>query len=106
MAGLLNVRVFFMNPANFFLRVLIRAYQIFVSPFLPAHCRYWPTCSVYAMKAVREHGALSGGWLAARRVGRCHPWGGSGYDPVPEIQGRAATNDEDAAATSRLDQHA
>ncbi len=66
------------------LRILIRFYQLVISPFLPAHCRYWPTCSNYAKTAIHDHGALAGGWLALRRVGRCHPWGGSGYDPVPE----------------------
>ncbi|MEX2615351.1 MAG: membrane protein insertion efficiency factor YidD [Alphaproteobacteria bacterium] len=66
------------------LRLLIRIYQLVVSPLLPAHCRYWPTCSNYAKTAIHDHGALAGGWLAVRRLGRCHPWGGSGYDPVPE----------------------
>jgi len=66
------------------LRGLIRGYRIFVSPYLPAHCRYWPTCSVYAGVALRDHGAVAGGWLALRRIARCHPWGGSGFDPVPE----------------------
>jgi len=66
------------------LRILIRFYQMVVSPLLPAHCRYWPSCSNYAKTAIHDHGALAGGWLAMRRVGRCHPWGGSGYDPVPE----------------------
>jgi putative membrane protein insertion efficiency factor len=47
-------------------------------------CRYWPSCSVYAAEAVERHGALKGSWLAARRLGRCHPWGGSGVDPVPD----------------------
>jgi uncharacterized protein len=66
------------------LRFAIQVYQVCISPFFPAHCRYWPTCSVYAAKAVREHGAASGGLLALRRIFRCHPWGGWGYDPVPE----------------------
>lgn len=66
------------------LRLLIRIYQLVVSPLLPAHCRYWPTCSNYAKTAIHDHGALTGGLLAVRRLGRCHPWGGSGYDPVPE----------------------
>ncbi|MFN8034752.1 MAG: membrane protein insertion efficiency factor YidD [Acidimicrobiia bacterium] len=51
-------------------------------------CRYWPSCSEYAIEAVEVHGAVRGGWLAARRVGRCHPWGGSGVDPVPEPRDR------------------
>ena len=62
---------------------LIRFYQYALSPMLPPRCRYQPTCSQYAIEAVRKSGALKGGWLAAKRIGRCHPWGGSGYDPVP-----------------------
>ena len=50
----------------------------------PSPCRYWPSCSNYAAEAVERHGALHGSWLAARRLGRCHPWGGSGVDPVPD----------------------
>ncbi len=67
-------------------RVLIgcvRFYQLAISPWMPAACRYTPTCSSYAIDALREHGGLRGAWLAARRVARCHPWGGYGYDPVP-----------------------
>lgn len=63
---------------------LIRLYQLFLSPFLGANCRYFPTCSAYAIESVLIHGGLRGGWLALRRLGRCHPWGGVGYDPVPE----------------------
>lgn len=62
---------------------LIRFYQYAISPLLPPRCRYQPTCSQYAIEAVSKYGALKGGWLAAKRIGRCHPWGGSGYDPVP-----------------------
>ena len=62
---------------------LIRFYQYAISPMLPPRCRYQPTCSQYAIEAVRKYGALKGGSLAAKRIGRCHPWGGSGYDPVP-----------------------
>lgn len=61
---------------------LIRAYQVAASPF-PSPCRFTPTCSSYALEAVRRYGALRGGWLALRRIARCHPWGGSGHDPVP-----------------------
>ena len=50
----------------------------------PSPCRFWPSCSSYAVEAVERHGALRGSWLAARRLGRCHPWGGSGVDPVPD----------------------
>lgn len=65
------------------LRGVIRLYQLVLSPVLPPRCRYLPTCSDYAIEALAGHGVLAGGWLALRRVARCHPWGGSGYDPVP-----------------------
>ena len=61
----------------------IRVYQLFISPVLPPACRFYPTCSAYALEAIMTHGVLRGGWLALRRLARCHPWGGSGYDPVP-----------------------
>ncbi|MDR1654112.1 MAG: membrane protein insertion efficiency factor YidD [Prevotellaceae bacterium] len=58
-------------------------YRAAISPLKPASCRYTPTCSEYAIQAVRKYGALKGGMLALRRLARCHPWGSSGYDPVP-----------------------
>lgn len=61
----------------------IRFYQRFISPMLPPACRFTPTCSQYAVEAIQKHGALKGLHLAIRRILRCHPWGGSGYDPVP-----------------------
>ncbi|MGM9746950.1 MAG: membrane protein insertion efficiency factor YidD [Paludibacteraceae bacterium] len=61
----------------------IRFYQVAISPHFPAACRYTPTCSQYAIEALRKYGPLKGLWLATRRILRCHPWGGSGYDPVP-----------------------
>jgi putative membrane protein insertion efficiency factor len=64
--------------------LLIKFYQLFISPFTPATCRYQPTCSHYAKEALEKHGLLKGGWLAIRRIFSCHPWGGSGFDPVPE----------------------
>jgi len=70
--------------ASLFLRALIRVYQLFLSPLIGPRCRFLPTCSHYAAEAVERHGAARGGWLAVRRLLRCHPWGGSGYDPVPE----------------------
>lgn len=61
----------------------IRLYQRLVSPFLPPTCRYTPTCSSYAITALERYGVLKGGWLALRRIGRCHPWSPGGSDPVP-----------------------
>ena len=61
----------------------IRFYQRFISPMLPPACRFTPTCSQYAVEAIQKHGALKGLYLSIRRILRCHPWGGSGYDPVP-----------------------
>jgi len=66
-----------------FLVLVIRGYQLWVSPLLPAACRYYPTCSVYAIEALERHGALNGSWLAIRRIFRCHPFRPGGYDPVP-----------------------
>ena len=62
---------------------LVRIYQWFISPFLPPSCRFYPTCSHYAIEALQRHGALKGFWLALRRVTRCHPWNAGGHDPVP-----------------------
>lgn len=62
---------------------LIRGYQLLLSPLLGNHCRFDPTCSSYAIQAIQDHGTVRGSWLALRRIGRCHPWGGHGYDPVP-----------------------
>jgi putative membrane protein insertion efficiency factor len=66
-----------------FLVMLVRGYQVAISPLLPPSCRYTPSCSQYAVEALRRHGALKGSWLAARRVCRCHPFRPGGYDPVP-----------------------
>ena len=63
--------------------LLARTWQVGPSAILPPSCRYAPSCSAYAIEALRRYGALKGGWLAARRLLRCHPWGGHGYDPVP-----------------------
>jgi putative membrane protein insertion efficiency factor len=70
------------------LLVLIRGYQRWLSPALPPMCRYEPTCSRYAYEAVERYGVVKGSWLAIRRLLRCTPWGGSGYDPVPEPKAR------------------
>ena len=65
------------------IRLLIRAYQLWVSPWLGAHCRFYPSCSHYALQAIGEHGSWRGGWLSLRRLLRCHPFHPGGYDPVP-----------------------
>ena len=62
---------------------VIRVYQMAISPWTPATCRFTPTCSAYAIDAIGTHGVARGGWLTVKRVGRCHPWGGLGLDPVP-----------------------
>ena len=63
--------------------LFVRIYQRFISPLTPPSCRFTPTCSQYAIEALRKYGPLKGSWLALKRLLRCHPWGGSGYDPVP-----------------------
>mgnify|MGYP003676277326 FL=1 len=70
--------------STFILRGVIRLYQLVISPALGPRCRYLPTCSDYAMEALERHGPLSGAWLTTKRLARCHPWGGSGLDPVPD----------------------
>jgi putative membrane protein insertion efficiency factor len=62
---------------------LVRVYQVGISPLTPATCRFEPTCSHYTVEALIKHGLLKGGWLAIKRISSCHPWGKSGYDPVP-----------------------
>lgn len=61
----------------------VHFYRLCISPMLPPSCRFTPTCSAYCVEALRRHGLLRGSWLTLRRLARCHPWGGSGYDPVP-----------------------
>ena len=64
---------------------LILGYRYLLSPLWPGVCRFEPTCSAYGLEAIRRHGALRGGWLTLTRLSRCHPWGGSGIDPVPDL---------------------
>ncbi|OWW22250.1 membrane protein insertion efficiency factor YidD [Noviherbaspirillum denitrificans] len=66
------------------LLLLLRAYQLGISPFLGQNCRFYPSCSTYAAEAIREHGAAKGGLLAAKRLCKCHPWHPGGLDPVPK----------------------
>jgi putative membrane protein insertion efficiency factor len=62
---------------------LVRGYQLMISPYFPSSCRYNPTCSSYAIDALKEHGTLKGLWMTIKRIGRCHPWAEGGDDPVP-----------------------
>ncbi|MCF6349048.1 MAG: membrane protein insertion efficiency factor YidD [Flavobacteriaceae bacterium] len=64
--------------------LLVRFYQVAISPYTPSSCRYTPTCSHYTVEALQKHGLFKGGWLAIKRIFSCHPWGGKGYDPIPE----------------------
>ncbi|KGO92598.1 hypothetical protein Q766_12550 [Flavobacterium subsaxonicum WB 4.1-42 = DSM 21790] len=64
--------------------LLIRFYQLAISPLLPSACRYSPTCSQYTLEALQKHGLFKGGWLGVKRIVSCNPWGGRGYDPVPD----------------------
>ena len=73
-----------MSPLAHVVALPVKGYRLFLSPWLGHGCRFQPTCSAYALEALERHGALKGGWLALRRIGRCHPWGGSGIDNVPD----------------------
>jgi len=67
---------------------IIKVYQKLISPLTPATCRFHPTCSQYSKEALEKHGLFRGGWLAIKRIFSCHPWGGSGYDPVPDAKNK------------------
>jgi len=71
------------NPLAVVTILLIKAYRAVVSPLLPPTCRFTPTCSSYALTAIERHGLARGGWLAVKRISRCHPWNPGGHDPVP-----------------------
>ncbi|MFT6022452.1 MAG: putative membrane protein insertion efficiency factor [Ascidiaceihabitans sp.] len=73
-----------MTPLAFTLSLPVRTYRLLFSPWVGFNCRYQPTCSAYALDALQQHGGIKGSYLAAHRICRCHPWGGDGYDPVPE----------------------
>jgi len=76
-------RIFLFYLIGWPLILLIRIYQWVISPIIGPKCRYQPTCSHYAVDALKKHGPFKGFWLAIRRIARCRPWGGSGWDPVP-----------------------
>tara|TARA_B100000123_G_scaffold255810_1_gene218497 strand:+ start:40 stop:357 length:318 start_codon:yes stop_codon:yes gene_type:complete len=76
------------------LKLSIRFYQVGISPFIGNRCRYFPSCSSYAIEALESHGAVSGSFLAAKRICRCHPWAAGGYDPVPEHPSLSKSDDE------------
>ncbi|QJF50239.1 membrane protein insertion efficiency factor YidD [Roseobacter ponti] len=73
-----------MSPVARLLALPVRVYRLLFSPWVGHNCRYQPTCSAYALEALERHGAWRGAWLTCRRIARCHPWGQSGYDPVPD----------------------
>lgn len=72
-----------LKPLTWLMIGLVKFYQYVISPLIPANCRYQPTCSAYAIEALKVHGPLRGGWLTVKRLGRCQPFGGFGFDPVP-----------------------
>ncbi|KAA0591729.1 putative membrane protein insertion efficiency factor [Azospirillum lipoferum] len=77
-------RIAGLSPLAHLLRALVYLYRWTLSPFVGWQCRFQPTCSCYAIESLEKHGAIRGGWLTVRRLGRCHPWGGAGWDPVPD----------------------
>jgi uncharacterized protein len=82
--------------------LVITGYRRFISPVMLPHCRFEPSCSAYALEAVQRHGALRGGWLAARRLSRCHPFHRGGLDPVPDRVGRARRDRRAAAPAAPM----
>jgi len=81
-----------MTPLARLFSLPVRAYRLVFSPWVGHNCRYQPTCSAYALEALERHGAIKGAYLTLRRIGRCHPWGGTGYDPVPGTEPHTETD--------------
>ncbi len=86
-----------MSPLAFILSLPVRAYRVVLSPWVGHSCRYQPTCSAYTLEALEKHGAIRGSMLATKRILSCHPFGGSGYDPVPEPKTGDSTETNDGA---------
>ena len=86
-----------MTPLARILSWPVKAYRLIFSPWVGHNCRYQPTCSQYALEALETHGGIKGGWLALRRILRCNPWGGCGYDPVPGCEGDESGSCDDHA---------
>ena len=97
-----------MKPLRLILQGLVRGYQLMLSPFMPPCCRFAPSCSHYAIEALGRHGVVKGAWLAFVRIARCHPWGGDGYDPVPDrfsiLPARGATGLVSGPGRTKLSQ--
>jgi len=94
------------SPLKWFFLKLVRGYQLVISPYLGPRCRYQPTCSSYMIEALNKHGAIKGVWLGIKRIGRCHPWGGHGYDPVPsKSDGKNSLTLDDSAETHDMSVH-
>lgn len=94
-----------MSPAARLLSMPVLVWRWLLSPLFPVACRYAPSCSAYALEALRSHGACVGGWLTLRRLLRCHPWGGSGFDPVPPLSAAPATKPRRCHLNLRLPSH-
>jgi uncharacterized protein len=94
------------GPVAWVLALLVRGYQLIVSPWISPRCRFYPSCSSYALTALRRHGALRGSWLAVRRLGRCHPWNPGGVDHVPPKVPRSTAPDSPAPAAAEADRSA
>lgn len=86
---------FFLKLLSWPFLLVIRVYQLIISPVWPASCRFEPTCSHYAMEAFQKRGPFLGLWLTVKRVSRCHPWGGMGYDPVPKKRTKPSDSNEE-----------
>ena len=84
-----NIGKYVLKALGWLLLLPVYFYKYAISPFTPASCRHIPTCSTYAVEAVKIHGPFRGFWLAVKRIARCHPWGTSGYDPVPPARKKA-----------------